>query len=84
MKGRSMDILKTIFICLVLVTIEPNTLYTQENIAKGQGGYLSIHDKTKGLKLGARHKYDLYRRRWYTVPVRMPAPAGRPPRPMKR
>lgn len=79
-----MDILKTIFICLVLVTIEPNTLYTQENIAKGQGGYLSIHDKTKGLKLGARHKYDLYRRRWYTVPVRMPAPAGRPPRPMKR
>lgn len=49
-----MDVLKTIFICLVLVTIEPNTLYTQENITMGQAGYLSIHDKTKGLKLGGK------------------------------
>lgn len=55
-----------------------HTLYAQENTTKGQGGYLSIHDKTKGLKLGARHKYDPYRRRWYTVPIRMPAPAGKP------
>lgn len=85
MKGRSMNILKPIIICLVLVALEPITLYAQENIAKGQAGYLSIHDKTKGLKLGgARHKYDLYRRRWYTVPIRMPAPAGRPLRPMRR
>lgn len=85
MKGRGMNILKPIIICLVLVALEPITLYAQENIAKGQAGYLSIHDKTKGLKLGgARHKYDLYRRRWYTVPIRMPAPAGRPLRPMRR
>ena len=82
------------------------------------GAYLSIHDETKGLKLGARRKYDPYRRHWYTVPVvspyikigkigielplgdilqsklfddepnilpiRMPAPAGRPLRPMRR
>lgn len=59
MKGRGMNILKPIIICLVLVALEPITLYAQENIAKGQAGYLSIHDKTKGLKLGARHKYDL-------------------------
>lgn len=84
MKGCGMNILKPIIICLVLVALEPITLYAQENIAKGQAGYLSIHDKTKGLKLGARHKYDLYRRRWYTVPIRMPAPAGRPLRPMRR
>lgn|GEM_PF-5001034 len=54
MKGRGMNILKPIIICLVLVALEPITLYAQENIAKGQAGYLSIHDKTKGLKLGGQ------------------------------
>lgn len=49
-----MNILKPIIICLVLVVLEPITLYAQENIAKGQAGYLSIHDKTKGLKLGGK------------------------------
>lgn len=47
-----MNILKPIIICLVLVALEPITLYAQENIAKA--GYLSIHDKTKGLKLGGK------------------------------
>lgn len=54
MKGRGMNILKPIIICLVLVALEPITLYAQENTTKGQAGYLSIHDKTKGLKLGGK------------------------------
>ena len=33
-----MNILKPIIICLVLVALEPITLYAQENIAKGQAG----------------------------------------------
>ena len=38
MKGRGMNILKPIIICLVLVALEPITLYAQ----------------TKGLKLGGK------------------------------
>lgn len=54
MKGCGMNILKPTIICLALVALEPITLYAQENITMGQAGYLSIHDKTKGLKLGGK------------------------------
>ena len=43
MKGRGMNILKPIIICLVLVALEPITLYAQEN---NQGtGWLSLHSR---------------------------------------
>lgn len=46
MKRYGMNILKSIIICLALVALEPNTLYAQENITKGQAGKTENTQKT--------------------------------------